>query len=166
MFGTAFRREYLQEKEKKTPERTVEDITIGDRYRFKGADVEVVSMKGVYPNDVGISKTENMGGVAYAVTSNVDKYELHRNGEYLGNGEKTVVSELDKAKKYISDYLEDEFASKADFTDMQHIHIGYTEIGSEEQGDFELQMEADLENLTVSYLIDGEIAAVEKYDSP
>ena len=27
-------------------------------------------------------------------------------------------------------------------------------------------MEADLENLTVSYLIDGEIAAVEKYDSP
>ena len=166
LFGTAFRREYLQEKEKKTPERTVEDITIGDRYRFKGADVEVVSMKGVYPNDVGISKTENMGGVAYAVTSNVDKYELHRNGEYLGNGEKTVVSELDKAKKYISDYLEDEFASKADFTDMQHIHIGYTEIGSEEQGDFELQMEADLENLTVSYLIDGEIAAVEKYDSP
>lgn len=154
-----------QEQEQPAPERTAEDIAVGDRYRYKGADVEVVSMKGVYPDDVGISKTERMGNREYSVTSNVDKYELHRNGQYLGNGEKTVVSELDMAKKYIEDYLDSEFSSTADFSDMKHIAIGYTEIGSEEQGDHSLQMEADLENFSVSYYIDNELAKTEKYDS-
>ena len=153
------------EKEQPAPERTAENITIGDRYRYKGADVEVVSMKGVYPDDVGISKTERMGNREYSVTSNVDKYELHRNGVYLGNGEKTVVSELDMAKKYIEDFLDSEFSSTADFSDMKHISIGYTEIGSEEQGDHSLQMEADLENYSVSYFIDDELAKTEHFDS-
>ena len=153
------------EKEQPASERTAENITVGDRYRYKGADVEVVSMKGIYPNDVGISKTERMGNREYSVTSNVDKYELHRNGQYLGNGEKTVVSELDIAKKYIEDYLDSEFSSEADFSDMKHISIGYTEIGSEEQGNHSLQMEADLENLSVSYFIDDELAKTEHYDS-
>ena len=153
------------EKEQPAPERTAEDISIGDRYRYKGADVEVVSMNGIYPNDVGISKNERMGNNEYAVTSNVDKYELHRNGQYLGNGEKTVVSELDMAKKYIEDYLDLEFSSEADFSDMKHISIGYTEIGSEKQGDHSLQMEADLENYSVSYFIDDELAKTEHYDS-
>ena len=153
------------EKEQPAPERTAEDISIGDRYRYKGADVEVVSLNGIYPNDVGISKTERMGNSEYAVTSNVDKYELHRNGKYLGNGEKAVVSELDMAKKYIGDYLDSEFSSEADFSDMKHISIGYTEIGSEEQGDHSLQMEADLENYSVSYFIDDELAKTEHYDS-
>ena len=153
------------EKEQPAPERTAEDISIGDRYRYKGADVEVVSLNGIYPNDVGIFKTERMGNSEYAVTSNVDKYELHRNGKYLGNGEKAVVSELDMAKKYIGDYLDSEFSSEADFSDMKHISIGYTEIGSEEQGDHSLQMEADLENYSVSYFIDDELAKTEHYDS-
>lgn len=153
------------EKAQPAPERTAEDITVGDRYRYKGADVEVVSMNGIYPNDVGISKTERMGNTEYAVTSNADKYDLHRNGQYLGNGEKTVVSELDMAKKYIEGYLDSEFSSEADFSDMKHISIGYTEIGSEEQGDHSLQMEADLENYSVSYFIDDELAKTEHFDS-
>lgn len=153
------------EKEQPAPERNAEDIAIGDRYRYKGADVEVVSMNGIYPNDVGISKNERMGNSEYAVTSNVDKYELHRIGQYLGNGEKTVVSELDIAKKYIEDYLDSEFSSEADFSDMKHIAIGYTEIGSVEQGDHSLQMEADLENYSVSYFIDDELAKTEHYNS-
>ncbi len=153
------------EKEQSEPERTAEDIAIGDRYRYKGADIKVVSMNGIYPNDVGISKTEHMGNREYSVTSNVDKYELHRNGQYLGNDEKTVVSELDMAKKYIEDYLDSEFSSEADFSDMKHISIGYTEIGSEEQGNHSLQMEADLENLSVSYFIDDELAKTDHYDS-
>ena len=154
-----------KEQEQPAAERTAEDITIGDRYRYKGADVEVVSMKGVYPDDVGISKKERSGSTEYAVTSNVDKYELHRNGVYFGNGEKTVVSELDMAKKYIEDFLDSEFSSTADLSDMKHISIGYTEIGSEEQGDHSLQMEADLENFSVSYFIDDELAKTEHYDS-
>ena len=153
------------EKEQPAPERTAEDITVGDRYRYKGAEVDVVSMNGIYPNDVGISKTERMGSTEYSVTSNVDKYELHRNGQYLGNGEKIVVSELDMAKKYIEDYLDSEFSSEADFSDMKHISIGYTEIGSEEQGNHSLQVEADLENYSVSYFIDDELAKTEHYNS-
>lgn len=154
-----------KEQDQLAAERTAEDIAVGDRYRYKGADVEVVSMKGVYPNDVGISKKERTGSTEYAVTSNVDKYELHRNGEYLGKGEKTVISELDMAKKYIEDFLDSEFSSTADFSDMKHIAIGYTEIGSEEQGDHSLQMEADLESFSVSYYIDDELAKTEHYDS-
>lgn len=154
-----------KEQEQPAAERTAEDIAVGDKYRYKGADVEVVSMKGVYPDDVGISKKERSGSTEYSVTSNVDKYELHRNGVYLGNGEKTVVSELDMAKKYIEDFLDAEFSSTADFSDMKHIAIGYTEIGSEEQGDHSLQMEADLENFSVSYFIDEELAKTEHYDS-
>lgn len=77
----------------------------------------------------------------------------------------TITSELDVAKKHIEDYLDSEFSSKADFSDMKHISIGYTEIGSEEQGDHSLQMEADLENYSVSYFIDDELAKTEHYDS-
>lgn len=71
----------------------------------------------------------------------------------------------DIAKKYIEDFLDSEYSSTADFSDMQHISIGYTEIGSEEQGDHSLQVEADLENFCVSYFIDDELAKTEKYDS-
>lgn len=77
----------------------------------------------------------------------------------------TITSELDVAKKYIENYLDSEFSSKADFSDMKHIAIGYTEIGSEEQGDHSLQMEADLESFSVSYYIDDELAKTEHYDS-
>ena len=71
----------------------------------------------------------------------------------------------DIAKKYIEDFLDSEYSSTADFSDMQHISIGYTEIGSGEQGDHSLQVEADLENFCVSYFIDDELAKTEKYDS-
>lgn len=71
----------------------------------------------------------------------------------------------DIAKKYIEDFLDSEYSSTADFSDMQHISIGYTEIGSEEQGDHSLQVEANLGNFCVSYFIDDELAKTEKYDS-
>ncbi|MGN0552456.1 MAG: YodL domain-containing protein, partial [Oscillospiraceae bacterium] len=73
--------------------------------------------------------------------------------------------DLDRAKKYIENFLDSEYSSKADFSDMEHVSIGYTEIGSEEQGDHSLQMEADLVNYSVNYFIDDELAKTEKYDS-
>ncbi len=145
------------EKEQPAPERTAEDISIGDRY--KGADVEVVSMNGIYPNDVGISKNERMGNSEYAVTSNVDKYELHRNGQYLGNGEKTVVSELDMAKRYIEDYLDSEFSSEADFSDMKHIAIihgemaGIVEKSDSPEGKLAIKSKYTITNEKNSYMI-------------
>ena len=72
---------------------------------------------------------------------------------------------IDRAKNYIKEFLDSEYSSTADFSDMEHISIGYTEIGSEEQGDHSLQMEADLVNYAVNYYIDDELAKSEKYDS-
>lgn len=153
-----------KEQEQPTPERTAEDIAIGDRYRYKGADVEVVSMNGIYPNDVGISKNERMGNSEYAVTSNVDKYELHRNGQYLGNGEKTVVSELDIAKKYIEDFHIREYGDEStDFSDLSNIGLVYTTLGDE--GEHEFQVTANFVDQSVSYSIDGEIVRTDIYDS-
>ncbi len=152
------------EKEQAKAERTAEDIAIGDRYRYKGADVEVVSMNGIYPNDVGISKTERMGNREYSVTSNVDKYELHRNGLYLGNGEKTVVSELDMAKKYIEDFHIREYGDEStDFSDLSNIGLVYTTLG--DGGEHEFQVTANLVDQSVSYSIDGEIVRTDIYDS-
>ena len=152
------------EKEQPAPERNAEDIAIGDRYRYKGADVEVVSMNGIYPNDVGISKNERMGNSEYAVTSNVDKYELHRNGIYLGNVEKTVVSELDIAKKYIEDFHIREYGDEStDFSDLSNIGLVYTTLGDE--GEHEFQVTANLVDQSVSYSIDGEIVRTDIYDS-
>ncbi len=152
------------EKEQPAPERTAEDITVGDRYRYKGADVEVVSMNGIYPNDVGISKTEHMGNREYSVTSNVDKYELHRNGQYLGNGEKAVVSELDMAKKYIEDFHIREYGDEStDFSDLSNIGLVYTTLGDE--GEHEFQVTANLVDQSVSYSIDGEIVRTDIYAS-
>lgn len=74
-------------------------------------------------------------------------------------------SEFEKTKKYIADYLQSEYSSEADFSNLFHIGIGYTEIGSEEQGDYAFQVEADLINCEINYYIDGEIAKTEKYDS-
>lgn len=73
--------------------------------------------------------------------------------------------EFEKAKKYIADYLQSEYSSEADFSNLFHIGIGYTEIGSEEQGDFSFQVEANLVDCEINYYIDGEIAKTEKYDS-
>lgn len=73
--------------------------------------------------------------------------------------------EFEKAKSFISGYVADEFNSKTDFCDLQHISIGYTEIGSEGQGDFPFQVEADLINYEINYYIAGELAKAEKYDS-
>lgn len=74
-------------------------------------------------------------------------------------------SEFEKTKKYIADYLQSEYSSEADFSNLFHIGIGYTEIGSEEQGDYAFQVEADLINCEINFYIDGEIAKTEKYSS-
>lgn len=92
--------------------------------------------------------------------------EIKAQTEYKDDMEKfTEQTELEKAKNYITEFLDSEYSSTADFSDMRHISIGYTEIGSEEQGDHPLQVEADLESFSVSYYIDEKLAKTEKYDS-
>lgn len=63
------------------------DITIGDRFLYKGEEVTVSSFNGIYPDDIGISKIEKSGSIEYEVTRNVDKFALANDGVYLGNSE-------------------------------------------------------------------------------
>lgn len=78
-----------EETEHNKPERTADDITVGDKYLLKSAfdekEVTVTSMKGIYPDDVGITEYHKSGDMEYETTSNIDKFKLNRDGEYLGN---------------------------------------------------------------------------------
>ncbi|MDD6059213.1 MAG: DEAD/DEAH box helicase family protein [Ruminococcus sp.] len=77
---------YLAEKLDTQNSRTVDDIAIGDRYQYKDREYTVTSMNGIYPDDVGISYNETLSnGTVYAVTENVDRYKLEREGVYLGS---------------------------------------------------------------------------------
>ena len=84
---------------KRTSEKKVEKSTIkvselseGDRFRYRGSEYTVVAMEGsIYPDDIVISKNETIGGSTFAVTANVDKFRLVREGEYLGNPNKVIA---------------------------------------------------------------------------
>lgn len=84
---------------------------------------------------------------------------------FIDSLSESEMAEFEAAKKIISKYVQSEYSSEGDFSDLKHIGIGYTEIGSEKQGDFSLQVEADLINCEINYYIAGEIAKTEKYDS-
>ncbi len=63
------------------------EITIGDKFLYRGKEVTVSSLIGIYPGEIGISKIEKSGKIEYEVTSNVDKLTLAKDGIYLGNVE-------------------------------------------------------------------------------
>lgn len=73
--------------EENVPERTANDIKLGDRYMlsdgFNDKEVTVTKMFGIYPDDVGI--TEIRDGGEFTLTKNIDKFKLHNEGKYLGN---------------------------------------------------------------------------------
>lgn len=74
---------------------TADDIELGDIFSYKGREYTVVSMQGIYPDDIGISYNEKLSnGTEYAITENVDKHKLINEGVYLGNAEKEKSQEL------------------------------------------------------------------------
>ena len=71
---------------------TADNIEIGDKFRYKGKEYTVDTMAGVYSDDIGVSHMETMSnGTSYAVTENVDRHTLIRDGEYLGNPDKRIT---------------------------------------------------------------------------
>ncbi|MCM1524784.1 MAG: DUF3849 domain-containing protein [Ruminococcus sp.] len=65
-----------------------DEISVGDKFIYRGDEVTVSSLKGIYPDDVGIAKIEKAGSIEYEVTRNVNKYDLAGNGKYIGNADK------------------------------------------------------------------------------
>ncbi len=87
--------EVEQSEEQAVTIHSVDDIEIGDMYNYKGREYTVVSMQGIYPDDIGISYNEKLSnGTEYAITENVDKHKLINEGVYLGNAEKEKSQEL------------------------------------------------------------------------
>lgn len=88
-----------------TVAKSAAEIEIGDKFLYNGKEVTVSSMTGVYPDDIGITRSESASGIEYAVTENVDKFTLARNGTYLGNVSKpepeAEISEPVQEKKKI-----------------------------------------------------------------
>lgn len=80
--------------------RTADDIAIGDRYQYKDREYTVTSMNGIYPDDVGISYNETLSnGTVYAVTENVDRYKLEREGVYLDSVEQDSSERIETESK-------------------------------------------------------------------
>lgn len=77
---------------------------------------------------------------------------------------KVEVEKLKRALENINNYLEREFEqslSKDD--DLHHIPMGYTTVGDNEEHD--IQIEADLIDCALRYIIDGKEAKTEEYGS-
>ena len=83
-------------------QRTVDDITVGDKYLLKDIfgekEVTVSSMSGVYPDNIGITEHHKSGNMEYETISNIDKFKLHNQGVYLGNENDTPEKEQKSVK--------------------------------------------------------------------
>ncbi|WP_390569678.1 DEAD/DEAH box helicase family protein [[Clostridium] symbiosum] len=71
-------------------------------------------------------------------------------------------SQLDTAKRLITEFCEYEYGSEVDFTDLRHIGLACTTTDNEQNI---LQVEADLVEPSISYLLDGELVHRDKYQN-
>ena len=110
-----------------------------------------------------------LGGIAESDRNDdnirIEKYKL---SEYLRPNGATELP-IDTAKRLISEYIEQEYNSEADFSDISSINIAYTSIVEIDNvplnDELELQVSVDLENYTINSYIDGDLVHSEKYDS-
>ena len=76
---------------------TAAELSVGDRFILDGDEYTVTDTDlGIYPDDVVITKMEKSAdkNISYAVTSNIDKYKLISEGQYLGNSEREAEEKL------------------------------------------------------------------------
>ena len=110
-----------------------------------------------------------LGGIAESDRNDdnirIEKYKL---SEYLRPNGATELP-IDTAKRLISEYIEQEYNSEADFSDISSINIAYTSIVEIDNvplnDELELQVSVDLENYAINSYIDGDLVHSEKYDS-
>ena len=71
-------------------------------------------------------------------------------------------SQLDTAKGLINEFCKREYGSEVEFTDLRHIGLAYTTTEDEKH---ELQVNADLVDYSISYLVDGVQVHEDKYET-
>ncbi len=75
---------------------------------------------------------------------------------------KSEESDLDKAKKFINEFCQNEYGTNADFSDISAIDIAYT---TDEETDLPIQVKADLEKFRMIYEFDDNVVRDEQYKS-
>lgn len=166
------------------------DITIGDRFLYKGEEVTVSTLKGIYPDDVGIGKVKRTGLIDFEFIRSVDRFTLAKDGIYLGNAEKAKSEEkteytdepisqkenlsaednssmgtnkaLERAKKLINKFCDKEYGSTGDFSDLHNVSLAYTTLTDDE---LPIQVTADLVDFKITFELNGEKYNEEKYNS-
>ena len=76
--------------------------------------------------------------------------------------DKTLASQLDRARTLIDEFCAYEYASQADFSDLSRVNIAYTTVGDE---DIPLQVHVDLEGYKIERELDGKPLDVRQYSS-
>ena len=105
-FHFVSRTKELADTQEQSPKIRASEIKIGDRFEYKGKEYEVTSMKGVYPDDVGVSYIDkSFDGMEYVVTSNIDRYRLANEGKYLGNSEQAEETQQEAENYHITDLM-------------------------------------------------------------
>ena len=66
--------------------------------------------------------------------------------------DKTLASQLERAKTLVNEFCAYEYASQADFSDLSKVSIAYTTVGD---GELPLQVYADLEGYKIERELDG-----------
>lgn len=110
-----------------------------------------------------------LGGIAESDRNDDNiRIEKYRLSEYLRPNGATELP-IDTAKRLISEYIEQEYNSEADFSDISSINIAYTSIVEIDNvplnDELELQVSVNLENYAINSYIDGDLVHSEKYDS-
>lgn len=91
--------------------------------------------------------------------------ELDRQLNMLENERLEVVSELDKAKDYIMDFIANEYEEDRksfEFENLEHIEIAYTTTEDEKHG---IQATIDLVNFAVNTYVDDTLVHTDSYGS-
>ena len=76
--------------------------------------------------------------------------------------DKTLASQLERAKELIDEFCSCEYASQADFSDLTRIDVAYTTVGED---DLPLQVYVDLENYKIKRELDGKPLDTRQYSS-
>ena len=76
--------------------------------------------------------------------------------------DKTLASQLERAKTLIDEFCAYEYASQADFSDLSKVSIAYTTVGD---GELPLQVNVDLEGYKIERELDGKPLDVRQYGS-
>ena len=76
--------------------------------------------------------------------------------------DKTLASQLERAKTLVNEFCAYEYASQADFSNLSKVSIAYTTVGD---GELPLQVYADLEGCKIERELDGKPLDVRQYPS-